>query len=133
MTYSCSSSSNFIYNMNHYLLIDCNILQKQSCPSVTFIKEKFCLKFLCDHSALNILESHNYLWYYPVLELWRTGKTFPLPDQKHLQFDLVLAVHLQKNELLLYCHDHMHFEAKPTKACSSISFDRELISLENLK
>ena len=40
--------------MNHYLLIDWIILQKQSFPPVIFIKEKFCLKFLCDHSALDI-------------------------------------------------------------------------------
>ena len=47
--------------MNHYLQIDCKILQKQSCPPVTFIKEKFCFKFLCNHSALDILESYDYL------------------------------------------------------------------------
>ena len=29
---------NFINNMNHYLLTDCNILHKQWCPSVTFIR-----------------------------------------------------------------------------------------------
>ena len=56
-------------NMNHYLLIDCDILQKQSCPSLTFIQERFCLKFQCDHSTLNYLESYNYLQYQPVLEL----------------------------------------------------------------
>ena len=71
------ATPNFINKMNHCLLVNCNILQKQRCPSVNFIKESFCWKFLCYHSALNILESCNYLWYEPVLQLWRSGKKFP--------------------------------------------------------
>ena len=33
--------TDFINDMNHHFLVDCNILQKQRCPSMTFIKESF--------------------------------------------------------------------------------------------
>ena len=93
--------------MSHYLLTDCNILQKQRCPSVAFIKEKFCSKFLYDRSALNILESCNYLWYEPVLELLRSGKTFTLtselkPDQKNFKFDLSFSCKLLEKRTWKY-------------------------------
>ena len=67
---------------------------------MAFIKERFCSKFLCDRSALNILGSCNYLRYEPVLEL-KSGKMFPLiselkPDQKNLNFELSFSCKLSE-------------------------------------
>ena len=97
----------------------CNIIQKQRCPSMTFIEEFFFSNPLCSHSAINILESCRYWWYQCAgtmkFDLSFSCKSSEKPAWKYQWLKSHTTMGACKSEsfigvskltsLLLYCYD----------------------------